>query len=69
MTQTKDGSQERPGDKSVAEMTFSEVKEELAKYRSTAGDDYSSLDERQARMKLHSLRVVFSLESGLEEDI
>lgn len=71
MTQTKDGSQEPRGDKSIAEMTFNEVKEELSKYSSTAGSDYSGLDERQARMKLYTLRVIFNLndEEDDEEEI
>lgn len=67
MTQTKDGSQEPCGDKSIAEMTFNEVKEELSKYSSTAGSDYSGLDERQARMKLHTLQVIFSLSNDDED--
>lgn len=67
MTQTKDGSQEPRGDKSIAEMTFNEVKEELSKYSSTAGSDYSGLDERQARMKLHTLQVIFSLSNDDED--
>lgn len=68
MIPTKDGSQEPHGDKPIAEMTFEEVKEELSKYASTAGNDYSGLDERQARMKLHTFRVVFNLNDDEEDE-
>ena len=67
MIPTKDGSQEPHGDKPIAEMTFEEVKEELSKYSSTAGSDYSGLDERQARMKLYTLQVIFSLSNDDED--
>lgn len=67
MIPTKDGSQEPHGDKPIAVMTFEEVKEELSKYVSTAGNDYSGLDERQARMKLHTLQVIFSLSNDDED--
>lgn len=68
MIQVRDGSQECPGDKLIANMTFGEVKEELSKYTSTVGSDYSSLDERQARIKLHTLQVIFNLNSDEEDE-